>query len=82
MNKDYQDNRKKLAEMVKTELPKTHIQEVRPIEKKKEKEEESHVNFWIPSSIMEEIKIISVKNKKTIKQIAFEAFIDLIAKYK
>lgn len=37
MNKNYQDNRKKLAEMVKTESPKTHIQEVRPVEKKERK---------------------------------------------
>jgi hypothetical protein len=82
MKASYEENRKKLAEKVKTELPKLPIQEVKPVEVKEEKEAESHVNFWLPSSIMEDIKILSIKQKKTIKEIGREAFVDIIAKYK
>jgi hypothetical protein len=82
MKASYEENRKKLAEKVKTELPKLPIQEVKPVKVKEEKEAESHANFWLSSSIMEEIKILSIKQKKTIKEIGREAFIDIIAKYK
>lgn len=81
MKKDYQDNRAKLAERVKTAPTKLPIQEVRVIEEKKTKEEQAHVNFWTSSLIMDEIKILSIKNKKTIKQLGEEAFNDLIKKY-
>lgn len=81
MKKDYQDNRAKLAERVKTAPTKLPIQEVRVIEEKKPKEEQAHVNFWTSSLIMDEIKILSIKNKKTIKQLGEEAFNDLIKKY-
>lgn len=87
MKASYEENRKKLAEKVKTELPKLPIQEVNPVgrrsaEVKGEKEAESHVNFWLASAIMDDIKILSIKQKKTIKEIGREAFIDFIAKYK
>jgi hypothetical protein len=82
MKASYEENRKKLAEKVKTELPKLPIQEVKPVEVKEEKEAESHVNFWLASAIMDDIKILSIKQKKTIKEIGREAFIDFIAKYK
>ena len=38
MKASYEENRKKLAEKVKTELPKLPIQEVKPVEVKEEKE--------------------------------------------
>jgi rRNA-processing protein FCF1 len=79
---DYKDNRSKLAEKIKNAPSKLQIQEVRPIEEKKSKEAETHVNFWTSSTVMDEIKILSIKNKKTIKQLATEAFTDLIEKYK
>lgn len=82
MKASYEENRKKLAEKVKTELPKLPIQEVKPVEVKEEKEAESHVNFWLSSVIMDDIKMLSIKQKKTIKEIGREAFIDFIAKYK
>ncbi len=82
MSTDYKDNRSKLADKIKNAPPKLPIQEVRLIEEKKPKEPETHVNFWASSTIMDEIKIMSIKNKKTIKQLAIEAFTDLIEKYK
>ena len=82
MQKDYQDNRAKLADKIKNAPTKVPIQEVKLIEEKKPKEEQAHVNFWTSSVIMDEIKILSIKNKKTIKQLGEEAFNDLIVKYK
>ena len=87
MKTSYEDNQKKLAEKVKTELPKLPIQEVKLIghrsaKAKEEQETESHVNFWLSSTIMDDIKILSIKQKTTIKEIGKEAFIDIIAKYK
>ena len=82
MSKDYKENRSKLADKIKNAPPKTQIQEVRPIEEKKPKEQETHVNFWATTSVMDEIKILSIRHKKTIKQLATEAFVDLIEKYK
>lgn len=71
MKKDYQDNRQKLAERIRKEPVQTPIQEVRPI---LEVKEESHINFWIPSSLMDSIKMLSIKQRKSIKQIGQEAF--------
>jgi hypothetical protein len=82
MNTDYKDNRSKLADRIKSTPAKVTIQEVKPIKEKEPKEPETHVNFWASSTIMDEIKILSIKNKKTIKQLATEAFTDLIEKYK
>ena len=81
-NTDYKDNRSKLADKIKNAPTKVTIQEVKPIEQKEAKEPETHVNFWASSTIIDEIKILSIKNKKTIKQLATEAFTDLIEKYK
>jgi hypothetical protein len=81
-NTDYKDNRSKLADKVKNAPTRIPMQEIKPIEEKKPKEQETHVNFWASSSIMDEIKILSIKQKKTIKQLAIEAFSDLIEKYK
>lgn len=82
MNTDYKENRSKLADKIKNVPTKLTIQEVKPIEQKELKEPESHVNFWMPSDLMEEIKILSIKQKKTLKQLGIEAFKDLIVKYK
>lgn len=82
MNSDYQDNRSKLADRVKNAPMRIPMQEVRPLEEKKPKIEEVHVNFWAPVDIMDEVKILSIRNKKTIKQLAIEAFTDLIEKNK
>lgn len=81
MSTDYKDNRSKLADKIKNAPTKMPMQEVKPIEEKKPKEEQAHVNFWTSSLIMDEIKILSIKNKKTIKQLGEEAFNDLIKKY-
>lgn len=73
MKSEYQDNRKKLAEMIRSEPTKTPIQQVKPVISKEDKSE-SHINFWIPSDLMEQLKLRAVKNKKSIKQIGIEAF--------
>jgi hypothetical protein len=82
MKQNYQDNRSKLADKIKNTSTKVPIQEVRLVEEKKVKDAEIHVNFWASSQVIDEIKIISIKSKKTIKQLGTEAFIDLIEKYK
>jgi hypothetical protein len=82
MSNDYKENRNKLADLVKSTPARMPIQEVRPVEVIKPKVEESHVNFWAPSSIMDEVKILSIRTKKSIKQLAIEALTDLIDKYK
>jgi hypothetical protein len=81
MKTDYKENRTKLADKIKNVPTKLTIQEVKPIEQKEIKEPESHVNFWASSSIMDEVKILSIRHKKTIKQLGTEAFTDLIEKY-
>lgn len=82
MSTNYKENKSKLAEKLKSVPTKLPIQEVRLIEDKKPKEIQAHVNFWLSSSVMDEIKILSIKHKKTIKQFGEEAFKDLIEKYK
>lgn len=82
MDKTYSDNRKKLAEKIKGESPRIAMQVVSPVVVTEAKEIESHVNFWLPSSVMESIKILSIKQKKTIKEIGKEAFLDFIEKSK
>lgn len=73
MKSEYQDNRKKLAEMIRSEPTKTPIQQVRPVIAKEDKSE-SHINFWIPSELMDQLKLQAIKSKKSIKQIGIEAF--------
>jgi predicted ferric reductase len=73
MKNDYTENKEKLAERLKNVPAKIAIQEVRPIVQK-EKNQKSHVNFWIPNDLMERLKIEGAKKKMTIKQIGIEAF--------
>ena len=92
MSNDYQNNRKRLGAMLKTETPKTPIQEVRPVEQPPVVEEkikveginqrgEAHVNFWIPEELMEQLKIHAVKSRKTIKQVGIEALEAYLSKH-
>lgn len=73
MKNNYTENKKKLAERLKKVPAKIPIQEVRPIVQKEENQK-SHVNFWIPNELMEQLKIEGAKKKMTIKQIGIEAF--------
>jgi|AntRauTorckE5430_2_1112549.scaffolds.fasta_scaffold12322_3 hypothetical protein len=75
MKTDYAANRKKLADRVKKEPVNIPIQEVRQIAKPKD---ETHVNFWMPTDLMDEIKVLSIRRKKTIKQLGIEAFSRLL----
>lgn len=79
MKTNYAANRKKLADRVKKEPVNVPIQEVRQVVKSKAKEEkESHVNFWMPTDLMDEIKVLSIRQKKSIKQLGIEAFTRLL----
>lgn len=86
MKKDYNSNRQLLSERLKTETPKTPIQEVRPVEATsppKEtpiKVEEAHVNFWAPSDLIKRVKMHSVTSGKSLKQISIEALEQYLAK--
>ncbi|GAB3225771.1 hypothetical protein [Spirosoma arcticum] len=92
MGNNYQDNRKKLGAMLKTEIPKTPIQEVRPVEQppvvsEKVKAEsiikkgEAHINFWVPEELMEQLKIHAIRSRKTIKQVGIEALEAYLSKH-
>lgn len=71
----YAENRSKLAELIKKTPPKTNIQEVRPVATKPtQKEEESHVNIWIPKTLFMKLKMESARTGKTIKQLTIEAY--------
>lgn len=71
----YIENRSKLAEMIKKTPAKTNIQEVRPVAAKPTpKEEESHVNIWIPKTLFMRLKMESARTGKTIKQLTIEAY--------
>jgi flavoprotein len=74
MKTTYQENKKKLAEKMLNEPAKTPMQEVKPVQPLKEKASEVHVNFWLEEALMEQVKMYSLKNKMTIKQVAKEAF--------
>lgn len=77
MSKDkdgYTENRSKLAEMIKKTPAKTNIQEVRPISTAISKQEESHVNIWIPKPLFIKLKMESARTGKTIKQLTIEAY--------
>lgn len=83
MGNDYQDNRKKLGAMLKSEPSQTPIQEVRPVEpvtkakaksnKEASKPDEEYINFWAPAELVQWVKIHSVTSKKSIKQVCIEA---------
>jgi len=77
MSKDYQDNRKKLGAMLKSETPKTPIQEVRPVPSPEPVADaghrSSHLNFWVEDQLMQRLKVYAAKSRKTIKQIGKEA---------
>ncbi|MCK8496031.1 hypothetical protein M0L20_29465 [Spirosoma sp. RP8] len=91
MSKQYKDSLKGLGERLKSEPPKTPIQEVRPVESQPapapvktttqgQKKKESHVNFWMPEELMERLKIYSAKSKKSIKQLGIEAIEEFLNK--
>lgn len=82
MSQEYKDNRKLLGAMIKSDPPKTPIQEVRPVEQPVERKpntkrvgeaDETHVNFWGPTPLVLRLKHYSVQSGKSIKQIIVEA---------
>jgi hypothetical protein len=84
----YKDNQSKLAERILNSPAKIPIQVVGPAINKKPEIPKAvaspavHVNFWADSALMDEFKILTIRTKKSIKQLANEAFTDLIEKYK
>lgn len=82
MSKEYNSNRQRLTDKLKSEPVQTPIQEVRPVEKPVAKKpntkrtgdiDETHVNFWGPSGLVLRLKHYSVQSGKSIKQIIVEA---------
>ena len=75
---EYKDKLSSFAARLKTEQPKTPIQEVIPIVViAKSKDPETQLNIWIPKSLMKNLKKHSIENDKTIKDFVIEA----ISKY-
>ncbi len=79
MSKQYKDSLKGLGERLKSEQPKTPIQEVRPVEAPKtpatasKKSDEVHFNFWAERALMQRVKIHAAKTGKSLKEICIEA---------
>ena len=67
----YQDKLSGFAERLKTEVIKTPIQEVKPIEKIEQKvtEPEIQLNIWIPQSLMRKIKQEALDENISIKDL-------------
>ena len=82
MQNDYAANRDKLAERLKTVPTKLPIQEIKEVVKKPEKVPESHVNFWLPKTLLDEIKILGIKKGKNFKTLATEALEELLKRHK
>lgn len=84
---NYKETMKGLSEKLKSQPPKTPIQEVRPVESQpiagaapaqKDTVEpilpkEAHVNFWTSLDLMKRLKVYSAQSGKSIKQICTEA---------
>ena len=83
----YKNTLSQLSDKLKSESPKTPIQEVRPVEQaptvipvstatalnKGKSAGEAHLNCWIPNELMQQLKIHAAKSGKSIKQISIEA---------
>ncbi|WP_138485048.1 hypothetical protein [Dyadobacter bucti] len=72
MGKDYDENRSRLAGMIKSKPSTAPIQQVKPIVSKEEKDE-SHLNFWIPTELFNELKMHAIRTGSSIKQVGIDA---------
>lgn len=72
MSKDYDENRSKLAGMIKSKPSTVPIQQVKPIARKEERDV-SHLNFWIPTELFNELKMHAIRTGSSIKQVGIDA---------
>lgn len=71
-DKDYDENRSKLAGMIMNKPSAVPIQQVKPVSSKEDKDE-SHLNFWIPTELFNELKIHAIRTGSSIKQVGIDA---------
>jgi hypothetical protein len=72
----YQDNRNALAGLLKKDADTPPpIQEVRPVESKKDVEELARISaMWVPTELARKLKIHAAESGKTIREISIEAY--------
>lgn len=71
---DYKNKLDSLANRLKTEEPKTPIQEVSPVKSKTaDKEPEGQLNVWIPKTLLKKMKTYGVEQEKSQKDITILA---------
>jgi hypothetical protein len=70
---DYKNKLGNLATKLKTESPKTPIQQVQPVKVTIEKEIEVQFNNWIPKSLLKQIKAFGLEHDQSLKDINIEA---------
>ena len=70
----YQEKLGGLASRLKSEKPNTPIQEVHPVRQTASaKEEEEHLNVWLPKSLFKRMKAFGVEHDLFLKDISIEA---------
>lgn len=72
MSKNYDENRSKLAEQIKNRPSIAPIQQVKPVVSKQDKDV-SHLNFWIPTELFNELKMHAIRTGSSIKQVGIDA---------
>lgn len=70
---DYKSKLGSLANKLKTEPPKTPIQEVAPIKQKGAPKEEGQLNVWIPKALLKRMKSYGIENELSLKEITIRA---------
>lgn len=71
---DYKEKLGGLANRLKTEQPKTPIQEVTPIKAVAEnKPDTAQLNVWIPKALLKKMKILGLEQELSLKEITIKA---------
>lgn len=71
---DYKDKLGGLANKLKTEKPKTPIQEVTPVKDiVEQKESVAQLNVWIPKELLKKMKRVGVEKDLSLKEITIKA---------
>jgi hypothetical protein len=77
---EYKNKLGNLANKLKTDVPKTPIQEVHPVKLPEvEKEEEAQLNTWIPKGLLKRMKSYGIDQDLSLKDInvlALKFFLD------
>jgi hypothetical protein len=74
MSNDYKERMGGLANRLKSEQPKTPIQEVKPVAVKEEaKIETAQLNVWIPKDLVKRMKSYGIESDLSLKDITTQA---------